>query len=89
MFVFNEQFFPKYDTPHGIANVILLPAVMEYNADVYKRQVSGTMRRFLPGFAWHIPESYSAICRRIPGTSGTEAPPALRCRLPVFLLRLI
>ena len=33
MFVFNEQFFPKYDTPHGIANVILLPAVMEYNAD--------------------------------------------------------
>ena len=33
MFVFNEQFFPKYDTPHGIANVILLAAVMEYNAD--------------------------------------------------------
>ena len=33
MFIFNEQFFPKYDTPHGIANVILLPAVMEYNAD--------------------------------------------------------
>ena len=23
----------KYDTPHGIANAILLPAVMEYNAD--------------------------------------------------------
>ena len=23
----------SYDTPHGVANAILLPTVMEYNAD--------------------------------------------------------
>ena len=28
-----------YDTPHGVANAIILPTVMEYNAPCYRREI--------------------------------------------------
>ena len=34
-----------YDTPHGVANAIILPTVMEYNADATGDKYPATSRR--------------------------------------------